>query len=233
MLNGHSTISLGYIGLAETVKALTGQSHTQEYGRIIGMDIMQKLHDICDEWNEENNIGFSLYGTPSENYVTKATNSLNRRFPNNVISNKGWITNSYHIPVDEPIDAFTKLSKEAPFQELSSGGNISYIEVPVMFRNIQSLISVLQHIYKTNIYAEINTKADYCKACHYEGEMISVKTSNGNFVWECPNCHTQDGNQLVVIRRICGYIGAVSKGYGTGIPSEGRMNDITHRVLHL
>lgn len=233
LINGHTTISLGYIGLAETVKALSGKSHTQEGGRELGMRIMKKLHDICDEWNEDHYIGYSLYGTPSENYVSKATDSLDRRFPNNTITKKGWITNSYHIPVDEPIDAFTKLTKEAPFQTLSSGGNISYIETPSMVKNLPALMAVVRHIYNTNIYAEINTKLDYCKHCGFSGEVIAVKTENGNFVWKCPQCGTTDGNNLVVVRRICGYLGAVSKGYGTGIPSRSRMNDIVNRVCHL
>lgn len=236
MKNGFATASLGYVGLYETVKWLTGESHTQEYGKEIGMQIMKKLHDICDIWkqSEPEHIGYSLYGTPEEQTTEKFAKALQRRHGIiEGITDKLYVTNSYHIPVFEGIshgiDAFTKLTKEAPFQDLSSGGNISYVEVPAMNKNIGAMIAIIKHIYNTNIYAEINTKLDYCKQCGYEGEILLVDdVIPQKYKWKCPNCGNTDTNTMYIVRRICGYLASMSTG-----SNMGRLGDIHDRECHL
>lgn len=238
--NGWSTISLGYVGLYETVKALTGHSHTDEIGREVAMSIMQRLHDICNEWkmSEPEKLGYSLYGTPEENLTNKMAKSLQNRFGIiKGITDKSYVTNSYHVPVFEEIDAFSKLAKEAPFQDLSSGGNISYVELPSMNKNPDALMKVIKYIYDTNIYAEVNTKLDHCMVCKFDGEIQLKSTSFGSFKLVCPNCGNDDARKMYVVRRICGYIGRIDAKDNPINPnpssSDGRLGDIHDRVTHL
>ncbi len=225
LYNGYSTISLGYAGLYECVKYMTGESHTAG-GKEFALYVMQTLNDYCTKWKEETNIDFSLYGTPLESTTYKFAKCLQKRF--GIISgvtDKNYITNSYHVHVTEPIDAFTKLSFESEFQALSPGGAISYIEVPNMNHNISAVISVIQYIYENIMYAELNTRSDYCQVCGFEGE-IQIVRDNGKLVWECPICKNRDQNKLNVARRTCGYI-------GTNFWNQGRTQEISERVLHL
>ena len=226
LYNGYSTISLGYAGLYECVYYMTGHSHTGE-GKTFGLKVMQKLVDKCAEWKVAENIDYSPYGTPIESTTYKFAKCLQRRF--GVIENvtdHNYITNSYHVNVREEIDAFTKLSVEAEFQKLSPGGAISYVEVPNMQNNIQAVLSVLRHIYDNIMYAELNTKSDYCQECGFGGEIKIVSDEHGKLVWECPNCGNRDQNKMNAARRTCGYI-------GTQYWNQGRTQEIRERVLHL
>lgn len=205
LYGGYSTISLGYAGLAETVWYMKDVSHTSEEGKEFGLKVMQKLNDACAKWKAEEDIDYSVYGTPLESTTYKFAKCLKRRFgviPK--VTDKDYITNSYHIHVTEEIDAFSKLTKEAEFQALSPGGAISYVEVPDMKDNIEAVIAVMQHIYDTILYAELNTKSDYCDVCGYDGEILIVEDDDGKLVWECPNCGNRDQDKMHVARRTCG-----------------------------
>ena len=226
LYGGYSTISLGYAGLYECVKYMTGRSHTDQEATPFALSVMQHMNDKCQEWKAETDIDFSLYGTPLESTTYKFAKSLQRRFgiiPG--ITDKGYITNSYHVHVTEQIDAFTKLKFESEFQRLSPGGAISYVEVPDMQDNLEAVISVLQYIYDNIMYAELNTKSDYCQVCGYDGE-IQIVEEDGKLDWECPNCGNRDHDKLNVARRTCGYI-------GTQFWNQGRTEEIRDRVLHL
>lgn len=226
LYNGYSTISLGYAGLYECVKYMTGVSHTDEAGKPFAISVMQKLNDACAEWKAKHNIDFSLYGTPLESTTYKFAKCLQDRFgiiPG--VTDKNYITNSYHVHVTEPIDAFTKLTFESEFQELSPGGAISYVEVPNMQNNIPAVLEVIKHIYNTILYAELNTKSDYCQVCGYDGEIMIVNDGD-KLVWECPNCKNRDENKMNVVRRTCGYL-------GSNFFNQGRTQEIKDRVLHL
>lgn len=227
LYDGYSTISLGYAGLYECTKYMTGVSHTDEKGKPFALEVMEYLNAKCKEWREKENIDFSLYGTPLESTTYKFAKCLQKRFgiiPG--VTDKNYITNSYHVHVTEPIDAFTKLKFEAEFQALSPGGAISYIEVPNMQNNIDAVMSVLRYIYDNIMYAELNTKSDYCQVCGFDGEIKIVKDDSGKLVWECPKCGNRDENKLNVARRTCGYI-------GTNFWNQGRTQEIAERVLHL
>lgn len=207
LVNGWATISLGYAGIYETVKALTGESHTSEVGEKLGLEIMKRMRNACETWkaSEPEHLGYSLYGSPIELTTDKFAKALQRRFGIiDGLTDKLYVTNSYHIPVFEEIDAFSKLSKEAPFQDISSGGNISYVELPAVNKNPESLMEVIKHIYETNIYAEINTKLDHCLKCGFDGEIELVSTSNGKFLLRCPCCGNEDARTMYVVRRLCG-----------------------------
>ena len=226
LFGGYSTISLGYAGLYECVKYMTGRSHTDAGAKPFALSVMQHMNDKCNEWKKAENIDYSLYGTPLESTTYKFAKCLQKRFgivPG--ITDKNYITNSYHVHVSEPIDAFTKLKFEADFQRLSPGGAISYVEVPNMQDNLEAVISVLQFIYDNIMYAELNTKSDYCQCCGYDGE-IKIVEDDGKLVWECPKCGNRDQNKLNVARRTCGYI-------GTQFWNQGRTQEIKDRVLHL
>ena len=226
LYGGYSTISLGYAGLYECVRYMTGHSHTDAEGTPFAMEVMQHMNDKCAEWKAETNIDFSLYGTPLESTTYKFAKALQRRFgviPG--ITDKGYITNSYHVHVTEQIDAFDKLKFESAFQRLSPGGAISYVEVPNMQDNLKAVIRVMQYIYDNIMYAELNTKSDYCQECGYDGE-IQIVEDDGKLVWECPKCGNRDQEKLNVARRTCGYI-------GTQFWNQGRTQEIKDRVLHL
>ena len=226
LFGGYSTISLGYAGLYECVKYMTGKSHTDAGAKPFALSVMQHMNDKCTEWKKAENMDYSLYGTPLESTSYKFAKCLQKRFgivPG--ITDKNYITNSYHVHVSEPIDAFTKLKFESEFQELSPGGAISYVEVPNMQDNLEAVISVLQFIYDNIMYAELNTKSDYCQCCGYDGE-IKIVEDDGKLVWECPKCGNRDQNKLNVARRTCGYI-------GTQFWNQGRTQEIKDRVLHL
>ena len=226
LYGGYSTISLGYAGLYECVKYMTGKSHTDKEATPFALQIMDKLNAGCKQWKEMHNIDFSLYGTPLESTTYKFAKCLQNRFgviPG--ITDKNYITNSYHVHVSEPIDAFTKLSFEAQFQHLSPGGAISYVEVPNMQQNIDAVLQVMQFIYDNIIYAELNTKSDYCQCCGFDGE-IEIREDDGKLVWTCPQCGNTDQNKMNVARRTCGYI-------GTQFWNQGRTQEIQDRVLHL
>ena len=226
LFGGYSTISLGYAGLYECVKYMTGKSHTDAGAKPFALSVMQHMNDKCNAWKKAENIDYSLYGTPLESTTYKFAKCLQKRFgivPG--ITDKNYITNSYHVHVSEPIDAFTKLKFEADFQRLSPGGAISYVEVPNMQDNLEAVISVLQFIYDNIMYAELNTKSDYCQVCGYDGE-IKIVEDDGKLVWECPKCGNRDQNKLNVARRTCGYI-------GTQFWNQGRTQEIKDRVLHL
>ena len=226
LFGGYSTISLGYAGLYECVKYMTGKSHTDAGAKPFALSVMQHMNDKCNEWKKAENIDYSLYGTPLESTTYKFAKCLQKRFgivPG--ITDKNYITNSYHVHVSEPIDAFTKLKFESEFQRLSPGGAISYVEVPNMQDNLEAVISVLQFIYDNIMYAELNTKSDYCQCCGYDGE-IKIVEDDGKLVWECPKCGNRDQNKLNVARRTCGYI-------GTQFWNQGRTQEIKDRVLHL
>ena len=226
LFGGYSTISLGYAGLYECVKYMTGKSHTDEEAKPFALQVMQHMNDACKGWKAKHNIDFSLYGTPLESTPYKFAKCLQNRFgmiPG--ITDKNYITNSYHVHVSEEIDAFTKLGFEAQFQHLSPGGAISYVEVPNMQQNIDAVLELMQYIYENIIYAELNTKSDYCQCCGYDGE-IEIKEDDGKLVWVCPQCGNTDQSKMNVARRTCGYI-------GTQYWNQGRTQEIKDRVLHL
>ena len=226
LYNGYSTISLGYAGLYECVKAMTGRSHTDPEAKEFALQVMQLMNDRCKQWKEAENISYSVYGTPLESTTYKFAKCLQKRFGKvEGITDHDYITNSYHVNVREPIDAFTKLKFEAEFQKLSPGGAISYIEVPNMCNNLSAVLDVIKFIYDNIMYAELNTKSDYCQVCQYDGE-IKIVEDNGKLVWECPNCGNRDQSKMNVARRTCGYI-------GTQFWNQGRTQEIRDRVIHL
>ena len=227
LFNNYSTISLGYAGLCECTRYMKGVSHTDADGKEFALRVMEFMNDKCTEWRKETNISFSLYGTPLESTTYKFSKCLQKRFgmiPG--VTDKNYITNSYHVHVMEPIDAFSKLKFESEFQALSPGGAISYVEVPNMMHNIDAVLSVMQYIYDNIMYAELNTKSDYCQCCGYDGEIKIVTDEDGKLVWECPNCGNRDQTKMNVARRTCGYI-------GTQFWNQGRTQEIKERVLHL
>jgi ribonucleoside-triphosphate reductase len=228
LTGGYSSISLGYAGLWECVYALTGYKLTEKTGRDIGKKIMQHMNDKCDDWNKDLNLGFSIYGTPLESTTYKFAKCLQKRFGIiKGVTDKNYITNSYHIHVTEPIDAFTKLSIESEFQSLSTGGAISYVEVPNLNNNIEAVLEVIKFIYDHIMYAELNTKSDYCQVCGFDGEIQIIEDKKtGKLVWECPNCHNRDEKKLNVARRTCGYI-------GSNFWNAGRTQEIKERVIHI
>ena len=227
LYGGYSTISLGYAGLCECTKYMTGKSHTDPSATPFALEVMKRLNAACARWKEEENIDFSLYGTPLESTTYKFAKCLQKRFGViKGVTDKNYITNSYHVHVTEPIDAFEKLKFEAQFQELSPGGAISYVEVPNMTDNIDAVLSVMQYIYEHIMYAELNTKSDYCQECGYNGEIRIVTDEDGKLIWKCPNCGNTDQNKMNVARRTCGYI-------GTQFWNQGRTQEIKERVLHL
>lgn len=227
LYNGYSTISLGYGGLCECVRYMTGKSHTTEEGEKFALEVMQHLNDACSKWKAETNIDFSVYGTPMESTTYKFAKCLQERFGIiEGVTDKHYITNSYHIHVSEEINAFDKLTKEAKFQQLSPGGAISYVEVPNMQNNIPAVLALMKHIYNTIMYAELNTKSDYCQVCGYDGEIQIVEDENHKLFWKCPNCGNTDQTKMNVARRTCGYI-------GTQFWNQGRTQEIKERVLHL
>lgn len=227
LLNGYSTISLGYAGLCECVHYMTGKNHTDASATPFALEVMQRLNDACARWKEKEKIDFSVYGTPLESTTYKFAKSLQKRFGIiEGVTDKNYITNSYHVHVTEQIDAFEKLTFEAQFQKLSPGGAISYVEVPDLKENIPAVLSVMQHIYENIMYAELNTKSDYCSKCGYDGEIRIITDEHGKLAWECPNCKNRDENTMSVARRTCGYI-------GTQFWNQGRTQEIKERVLHL
>lgn len=227
LFNGYSTISLGYGGLYECVKYMTKESHTSEKGQEFGLKVMQHLNDACNKWKQETNIDFSVYGTPMESTTYKFAKCLQKRFGIiEGVTDRSYITNSYHIHVTENINAFDKLTFESKFQQLSPGGAISYVEVPNMQNNIPAVLALIKHIYNTIMYAELNTKSDYCQKCGYDGEIQIVEDENHKLIWRCPNCGNTDQNTMNVARRTCGYI-------GTQYWNQGRTEEIKERVLHL
>ena len=226
LYGGYSTISLGYAGLYACTKYMTGKSHTDEEAKPFALSVMQHMNDKCKEWKAKENIDFSLYGTPLESTTYKFSKCLQRRFgiiPD--VTDKSYITNSYHVHVSEKIDAFTKLKFESEFQQLSPGGAISYVEVPNMQNNLPAVLSIMRYIYDNIMYAELNTKSDYCQVCGYDGE-IGIVEEDGKLLWECPHCHNRDQTKMNVARRTCGYI-------GTQFWNQGRTQEIKDRVLHL
>ena len=228
LFGGYSTISLGYAGLYECVKYMTGKSHTDPDAKPFALEIMQHMNDKCNEWKAAENIDYSLYGTPLESTTYEFARCLQKRFgmiPD--VTDHDYVTNSYHVVVREHIDAFTKLKFESEFQKLSPGGAISYIEVPNLQQNIPAVLSVMQFIYDNIMYAELNTKSDYCQCCGYDGEIKIVEDEkNHKLVWECPNCGNRDQNKMNVVRRTCGYL-------GTNYWNQGRTQEIRDRVVHL
>ncbi|BFK70386.1 anaerobic ribonucleoside-triphosphate reductase [Faecalibacillus intestinalis] len=227
LYGGYSTISLGYAGLYECVKYMTGKSHTDPSATPFAIEVMQHLNDACTKWKEKENIDFSLYGTPIESTTHKFAKCLQKRFGKiEGVTDKNYITNSYHIHVTEHINAFDKLTFESQFQKLSPGGAISYVEVPDMQDNIDAVLAVMKHIYNNIMYAELNTKSDYCMACGYDGEIQIEKDENGKLIWVCPNCGNKNQDMMSVARRTCGYI-------GTQFWNQGRTQEIKERVLHL
>ena len=227
LYNGYSTISLGYAGLCECVRYMTGKSHTDPEATPFALKVMKTLNEACDKWKEKTTIAFSLYGTPMESTTYKFSKCLKRRFGEiEGVTDKNYITNSYHIHVTERVDAFTKLTFESQFQELSPGGAVSYVEVPNMEGNIPAVIALLKHIYEKIMYAELNTKSDCCQKCGYTGEIRIVSDADGKLVWQCPSCGNTDTATMNVARRTCGYI-------GTQFWNQGRTQEIKERVLHL
>lgn len=227
LFDGYSTISLGYAGLCECTRFMTGLSHTNPEATPFAMEVMRHLNDACAKWKAESNIDFSIYGTPLESTTYKFAKCLQKRFGKiEGVTDKNYITNSYHVHVTEKIDAFSKLTFEAKFQELSPGGAVSYVEVPNMQNNIDAVLAVMQHIYDNIMYAELNTKSDYCQKCGYDGEIQIAENKDGKLVWKCPNCGNTDEETMNVARRTCGYI-------GTQFWNQGRTQEIQERVLHL
>ena len=227
LFGGYATISLGYAGLYECVMAMTGKSHTDPEAKPFALNVMQHMNDKCNEWKKEENIDYSLYGSPIESTTYKFAKCLKKRFgviPG--ITDRNYITNSYHVVVTEKIDAFTKLKFESEFQKLSPGGAISYIEIPNLTNNIDAILSVISFIYDNIMYAELNTKCDDCQVCGYDGEIQIVDDGNGKLVWECPNCHNRDKSKMNIVRRTCGYL-------GTNDWNQGRTQEIKERVIHL
>ncbi len=227
LYNGYSTISLGYAGLCECTRYMTGKSHTEPEATPFALEIMQRLNDACQKWKEEENIDFSLYGTPLESTTYKFAKCLQNRFGMiEGVTDKNYITNSYHIHVTEEINAFDKLKFEAQFQKLSPGGAISYVEVPNMENNIDAVLELMKYIYDNIMYAELNTKSDYCQVCGYSGQIQIISDEHGKLIWKCPNCGNSDQDKMNVARRTCGYI-------GTQFWNQGRTQEIKERVLHL
>ncbi|MDD6658840.1 MAG: anaerobic ribonucleoside-triphosphate reductase [Eubacteriales bacterium] len=227
LYDGYSTISLGYAGLYECTKYMTGKSHTDPDGKPFALSVMEHMNEACDKWKEETNIDFSIYGTPLESTTYKFAKCLQKRFgkiPG--VTDRNYITNSYHVHVAEKIDAFTKLKFESEFQRLSPGGAISYVEVPNMQNNIPAVLQVMKYIYENIMYAELNTKSDYCQCCGYDGEIQIVENEDGKLIWRCPKCGNEDQDKMNVARRTCGYI-------GTQFWNQGRTQEIKERVLHL
>jgi len=227
LFNGYSTISLGYAGLCECVRFMTGMPHTNPEATPFAIEIMEHMNDTCNRWKEETTIAFGIYGTPLESTTYRFAKCLQKRFGIvEGVTDKSYITNSYHVHVTEPIDAFSKLAFEAQFQALSTGGAISYIEVPNMQNNLEAVLQVMRFIYDNIMYAELNTKSDYCQVCGFDGEIQIVEDEDGKLVWECPHCKNRDQSKLNVARRTCGYI-------GTQFWNQGRTQEIKERVLHL
>ncbi|MFR6511623.1 MAG: anaerobic ribonucleoside-triphosphate reductase, partial [Eubacterium sp.] len=227
LFDGYSTISLGYAGLYECTKYMTGKSHTDKEGKPFALKVMQYMNDACTKWKNEENIDYSIYGTPLESTTYKFAKCLQKRFGViKGVTDKNYITNSYHVHVTEKIDAFTKLKFESEFQALSPGGAISYVEVPNMQDNIPAVLQVMKFIYENIMYAELNTKSDYCQVCGYDGEIRIVENEDGKLIWRCPNCGNEDQDKMNVARRTCGYI-------GTQFWNQGRTQEIKERVLHL
>ena len=227
LFDGYSTISLGYAGLYECTKYMTGKSHTDKEGKPFALKVMQYMNDACTKWKNEENIDYSIYGTPLESTTYKFAKCLQKRFGViKGVTDKNYITNSYHVHVTEKIDAFTKLKFESEFQALSPGGAISYVEVPNMQDNIPAVLQVMKFIYENIMYAELNTKSDYCQVCGYDGEIHIVENEDGKLIWRCPNCGNEDQDKMNVARRTCGYI-------GTQFWNQGRTQEIKERVLHL
>ncbi|HAU87907.1 MAG TPA: ribonucleoside-triphosphate reductase [Lachnospiraceae bacterium] len=227
LTGGYSTISLGYAGLWECVYYMTGSKLTEEVGRNFGLEVMQHMNKKCDEWNERCNLGFGIYGTPLESTVYKFAKCLQNRFGTiQGVTDKNYITNSYHTHVTESIDAFSKLHAESAFQSLSTGGAISYVEVPNLTNNIDAVLMIMKYIYENIMYAELNTKSDYCQVCGFDGEIQIVEDDNKKLIWKCPNCGNTDENKLNVARRTCGYI-------GSNFWNQGRTQEIKERVVHL
>ena len=227
LYNGYSTISLGYAGLCECTRYMTGHSHTNPEATPFALEVMKRLNDACAKWEKETNIAFSIYGTPLESTTYKFAKSLQKRFGIiEGVTDKNYITNSYHVHVTEEIDAFDKLTFESKFQKLSPGGAVSYVEVPNMQNNIDAVLSVMQHIYDNIMYAELNTKSDYCQKCGFDGEIKIEKDKDGKLIWRCPDCGNTDQDTMNVARRTCGYI-------GTQFWNQGRTQEIQERVLHL
>ncbi len=227
LYHGYSTISLGYAGLCECTRYMTGKSHTDPQAAPFALKVMEYMNQACQKWAAETDIAFSLYGTPLESTTYKFAKCLQRRFGIiEGVTDRNYITNSYHVHVTEEIDAFRKLAFEAQFQKLSPGGAVSYVEVPNMQGNIEAVLTVMQHIYENIMYGELNTKSDYCQVCGYEGEIKIVSDDHGKLVWECPNCQNRDESKMNVARRTCGYI-------GTQFWNQGRTQEIQERVLHL
>ena len=227
LYNGYSTISLGYAGLCECVRYMTGKSHTDPEATPFAIKIMQHMNDACDKWKAETTIGFGIYGTPLESTTYRFAKCLQKRFgiiPG--VTDKNYITNSYHVHVSEEIDAFDKLAFEAQFQSLSTGGAISYVEVPNMQNNIEAVLQIIKFIYENIMYAELNTKSDYCHECGFDGEIEIVKDDSGKLIWRCPKCGNTDQTKMNVARRTCGYI-------GSQFWNQGRTQEIRDRVLHL
>ncbi|MCM1115518.1 MAG: anaerobic ribonucleoside-triphosphate reductase [Clostridium sp.] len=227
LFDGYSTISLGYAGLYECTKYMTGKSHTDDEGKPFALDVMRYMNDACAKWKAEENIDYSIYGTPLESTTYKFAKCLQKRFgiiPG--VTDRNYITNSYHVHVSEEIDAFTKLKFESEFQALSPGGAISYVEVPNMQNNIPAVLQVMKYIYDNIMYAELNTKSDYCQCCGYDGEIKIVENEDGKLIWRCPSCGNEDQDKMNVARRTCGYI-------GTQFWNQGRTQEIKERVLHL
>ena len=227
LYNGYSTISLGYAGLCECVKFMTGKSHTDPEAKPFALEIMHMLNDSCKKWKNSEHIDYSVYGTPLESTTYKFAKCLKRRFGSIPgVTDKNYITNSYHVNVTEKIDAFTKLSFESQFQELSPGGAVSYVEVPNMENNLPAVMTLLKHIYNNIMYAELNTKSDFCQKCSYTGEIKIEEDVDKKLIWKCPNCGNTDQTTMNVARRTCGYI-------GTQYWNQGRTQEIQERVLHL
>jgi len=227
LFNGYSTISLGYGGLYECVHYMTGASHTTEKGKEFGMRVMQHMNDACNKWKADTNIDFSVYGTPMESTTYKFAKCLQERFGIiEGVTDRAYITNSYHVHVAEDINAFDKLTLESDFQQLSPGGAISYVEVPNMQNNIPAVLALMKHIYNTITYAELNTKSDYCQVCGFDGEISIIEDGNHKLIWKCPCCGNTDQTKMNVARRTCGYI-------GTQFWNQGRTQEIKERVLHL
>lgn len=227
LVGGYSSISLGYAGLYECVKYMTGKSHTDAKATPFAIDIMNHMNQKCEEWNKQLNLGYSLYGSPIESTTYKFAKCLQKRFGIiEGITDKNYITNSYHVNVKEPIDAFSKLKLESQFQELSLGGAISYIETSNLQNNIEAVLTVIKFIYNNIMYAELNTKSDYCQVCGYDGEIEVIEDNDKKLIWKCPNCGNTDENKLNVCRRTCGYI-------GTNFWNQGRTQEIKERYIHL
>lgn len=227
LYGGYSSISLGYAGLCECVKYMTGKSHTDPSATPFAIKIMEHMNEACERWKKETNIGFGIYGTPLESTTYRFAKCLQKRFGIiEGVTDRNYITNSYHVHVTEDIDAFTKLSFESKFQALSTGGAISYIEVPNMQQNIEAVLDVIKFIYDNIMYAELNTKSDYCQVCGFDREIQIVTDEDGKLVWECPHCHNRDQSKMNVARRTCGYI-------GTQYWNQGRTQEIKDRVMAL